>query len=65
MPRHRFAPSLPTPRNLRWASGLVLWGYVALHLSNHALGLVSLRAAEAARAALHGAWDTLAGSLLL
>lgn len=56
---------LPSVRNLRWSSGLVLWLYVALHLSNHAVGLVSLQAAEALRTAVHGAWATLAGTLLL
>ena len=65
MPRLRPFPYLPTPRNLRWMSGLVLWCYVALHLANHAVGLVSLQAADSLRTALHGGWDTLAGSTLL
>jgi adenylate cyclase len=56
---------LPTLRNLRWTSGLVLWVYVTLHLSNHAVGLVSLQAADSLRRVFHGAWDTLPGSLLL
>lgn len=55
----------PSLRNLRWASGLVLWAYVALHLANHAVGLVSLAAAEAVRAAVHAGWGTLPGTLVL
>ncbi|GKS89317.1 adenylate/guanylate cyclase domain-containing protein [Acidovorax sp. SUPP2539] len=57
--------TLPSPRNLRWASGVVLWLYVALHLATHATGLVSLAAAEATRRAVHGAWATLPGTVLL
>ena len=33
-------------RRLRLASGLVMLGYVTMHLANHALGLVSLEAME-------------------
>ena len=33
-------------RNLRMASGLILFVYIGSHLLNHALGLVSLQAAE-------------------
>src|SRR5215470_16951682 len=35
-----------TTRDLRLGSGLVLFTYLAAHLANHALGLVSLNAAE-------------------
>ncbi|MDA8523520.1 adenylate/guanylate cyclase domain-containing protein [Acidovorax sp. NCPPB 4044] len=56
---------LPSARNLRWASGLTLWAYVALHLATHAAGLVSLQAAEATRRAVHAAWGTGAGTALL
>ncbi len=34
-------------RNIRMASGLVLFFYIGAHMFNHALGLVSLDAAEA------------------
>ncbi len=34
-------------RNLRMASGLILFTYIGAHLLNHALGLISLGAAEA------------------
>src|SRR3954454_16831127 len=36
-------------RRMRLASGVVLFTYVATHLANHAAGLISLAAAEAAR----------------
>ncbi|RYF07849.1 MAG: adenylate/guanylate cyclase domain-containing protein [Comamonadaceae bacterium] len=65
MPFSRPSLPLPTVRNLRWCSGLVMWVYVALHLCNHAAGLVSLDAAETLRRLLHGLWGTLAGTLLL
>jgi adenylate cyclase len=38
-----------TVRQLRLWSGLVLFAYVASHLANHGLGLISLEAMEAAR----------------
>lgn len=56
---------LATLRSLHWSSGLVLWAYAALHLANHALGLVSLNTAEAARLLVHGLWRSLPGSILL
>ena len=34
-------------RNLRMASGLILFTYIGAHLINHALGLISLDTAEA------------------
>lgn len=55
----------PSVRNLRWSSGLVLWIYVALHLANHALGLVSLEAAEALRRVVQDLWHSWLGSVLL
>ena len=64
-------PSRPRPpltltqRNLRWVSGLVLLAYTAVHLSNHALGLVSLPVAETALSWVHGFWHSVVGSLLL
>ena len=42
-------PLHPRPRTLRLASGLILLTYVATHLLNHAVGLVSLAAAETGR----------------
>lgn len=58
-------PLLPSQRSLRWVSGLVLWCYVALHLSNHALGLVSLGVAEAALRGWAVLWHSLPGTVVL
>ena len=52
-------------RDLRLASGLVLFVYVTLHLVCHALGLVSLEAAETALRATVVIWHSLPGTLLL
>ena len=62
---HPVLPALPSLRSLHWSTGLVLWTYAALHLFNHALGLVSLGTAEAVRELVHGVWRSLPGSLLL
>ena len=55
----------PTTRDLRLASGLVLFTYIALHLFNHALGLVSVTAAELALIVAVRVWHSLPGTLLL
>jgi adenylate cyclase len=55
----------PSVRQWRWASGLTLWCYVALHLVNHATGLVSLQAAEALLAGLSALWHSVPGTVLL
>src|SRR5947207_3297405 len=52
-------------RRLRLASGQVLWCYIALHFLNHALGLISLDAAEAGLRIAAAAWHSLPGTLLL
>jgi len=57
-------PSL-SRRDLRLASGLVLFAYVTLHLVCHALGLVSLETAEAALRATVVIWHSPPGTLLL
>jgi len=41
---------------MRLASGVVLFTYVATHLANHAMGLVSLAAADAVRLAFVAVW---------
>jgi adenylate cyclase len=46
-------------RRLRLASGVVLFTYVATHLANHAVGLVSLAAADAVRVGFVAVWRTL------
>jgi len=54
-----------TRRNLRLASGLTLFAYVATHLANHACGLASLAAAEAVRLWFIGFWRSPPIALLL
>lgn len=54
-----------TRRELRLGSGLVLLGYIAAHLLNHALGLVSVPLAERAMALGLLLWHSLPGSVLL
>jgi adenylate cyclase len=53
------------PRDLRFASGLVLFAYITTHLSNHGLGLISLDAAETGLWLLTAMWHSLPGTLLL
>ncbi|RYF77420.1 MAG: adenylate/guanylate cyclase domain-containing protein [Comamonadaceae bacterium] len=56
---------LVSQRDLRWASGLILLGYVCSHLLNHALGLVSLQVAEAALGVARAVWHSPVGTGLL
>lgn len=56
---------MPTSCALRLGSGLVLWVYVASHLLNHALGLVSLGAAEQGLRVALVVWHSALGTLLL
>src|SRR5262249_4117749 len=52
-------------RNLRLASGLVLFTYITAHLANHALGLVSLDTAETALRLAVAVWQSWPGTVLL
>ncbi len=53
-------------RNLRLASGLAMAFFVATHLLNHSLGLISLEALEAGRTVFLGFWrGTPAGPIFL
>jgi adenylate cyclase len=52
-------------RTLRLATGLVLFTYIAAHLLNHALGLVSLEAAESGMEIAVEVWYSPWGTLLL
>ena len=52
-------------RNLRMASGLVLFTYITAHLINHALGLISLNVAEEGLGYAEKVWDSLPGTVLL
>jgi adenylate cyclase len=50
---------------LRSISGLVIGLYVTMHLSNHALGLISLHAQEAARPWVMAIWHSPPGQIFL
>jgi adenylate cyclase len=52
-------------RNVRMASGLILFTYIGAHLLNHALGLISLGAAEAGMEYAVEVWYSLPGTILL
>jgi adenylate cyclase len=52
-------------RKLRLTSGLILFAYVTAHLSNHALGLLSLDAAETGLRIGVAVWHSWAGTGLL
>ena len=55
----------PSRRDLRLASGLVLFAYVALHFVNHALGLVSVAVAERGLALTLALWHSVPGTVIL
>ncbi len=55
----------PTVRGLRLASGLIMLTFVATHLANHALGLVSLATMEFARLAFLAVWRHPLGTALI
>jgi adenylate cyclase len=52
-------------RDLRLATGLVLFSYVALHLVNHSLGLVSVAFAERGLGLTLGLWHSVPGTTVL
>ena len=62
-PLGRWIPQ--TRRDLRLASGIVLFTYVTLHLTCHALGLVSLDVAESALRVTVLLWHSAPGTVLL
>src|SRR5438045_9776675 len=55
----------PTLADLRSATGLVIGLYVTMHLSNHSLGLISVRAQEAVRPWVMALWHSPPGQVLL
>lgn len=52
-------------RAVRLASGLVLFTYVAFHLTDHALGNVSVAAMEAMLVGMKAVWQSIPGTALL
>src|ERR1700756_484244 len=55
----------PSRRDLRLASGLVLFAYVTLHFVNHSLGLVSIAVAERGLAWTLALWHSVPGTVIL
>lgn len=58
-------PRRLTRQDLRLASGLTLFAYVAAHFANHALGLISIAAAERGLRIAVAVWRNLPGTVLL
>jgi adenylate cyclase len=54
-----------TRQHLRLGSGLILFVYVAAHFTNHALGLISVAAAERGLRVAVAVWHSLPGTVLL
>ena len=54
-----------TRQDLRLGSGLILFVYVAAHLTNHALGLISVGTAEHGLRVAVAVWHSLPGTVLL
>src|SRR3546814_6636595 len=50
---------------VKLGSGLVLYSYLILHLSNHALGLISLQAMEDGAVLFKAVWRSWPGTILL
>ena len=66
--KHTFARVMklrPSRRDLRLASGVVLFVYVAAHLLNHALGLLSIATAERGLRVAVAVWQSPLGTLIL
>jgi len=56
---------MPSLRQIRLATGLVLYVYVTLHFVNHALGNISVDAMESGLAVQKLIWQSLAGATIL
>jgi adenylate cyclase len=52
-------------QNLRLVSGLILFAYVTAHFANHALGLISIAAAERGLRFAVAGWHSVPGTVLL
>lgn len=61
----QLSPFRLTRQDLRLGSGLILFTYVAAHFTNHALGLISVAAAERGLRIAVAVWHSLPGTVLL
>ena len=64
-PLPAFARQFLTLRNARLVSGIVLFAYVALHLTDHALGNVSIAAMQAMLGGMKAVWQSWPGTVAL
>jgi adenylate cyclase len=63
--RERVSVRKLTLGDLRMVTGLIIGLYVTMHLSNHALGLISVQAQEAVRPWVMALWHSSLGQVLL
>ena len=56
---------MPSLRQIRLATGLVLYAYVTLHFANHALGNISVAAMESGLAIQKLIWQSPPGAAIL
>ena len=56
---------MPNLRQIRLATGLVLYTYVTLHFANHALGNISISAMESGLTIQKLIWQSLLGAVIL
>ena len=56
---------MPSLRQIRLASGLVLFAYVTLHFANHALGNISVEAMENGLVVQKAIWRSPPGTIAL
>jgi len=56
---------MKTIRSLRLVSGLVLFAFVIMHLTNHAFGLASIETMEQARKVLMLPWANAVGGIVI
>jgi len=61
----QLTPFQLTRQRLRLGSGLILFVYIAAHFTNHALGLISVAAAERGLRIAVAIWHSLPGTVLL
>src|SRR5580658_9135592 len=62
---HGKRPAMPSLRQIRLATGLVLYAYVTLHFANHALGNISIAAMQSGLAVQKLIWRSPPGSAAL
>jgi adenylate cyclase len=64
-PSAAMAPAMPTLRQIRLSTGLVLFTYVTLHFANHALGNISVEAMDEGLIIQKAIWQSPPGAVIL